>query len=126
MTTDQNAPIAILGITDKEDRYAHIAYKTLLEKGYRNLTGITPKELKLPQINIVQTIDDVKAEIHTLTLYVGAKRLEPMIDQILSLKPNRIILNPGTENPELIKRANELGIETIEGCTIVMLNTNQF
>jgi hypothetical protein len=33
----------------------------------------------------------------------------------------RIIFNPGAENPELAKLAEEKGIETIEACTLTML-----
>ena len=42
-------------------------------------------------------------------------------DQIIALKPQRIIFNPGTENPALVQLANAAGIETIEACTLVMM-----
>jgi hypothetical protein len=46
--------------------------------------------------------------------------------QILDLKPNRVIFNPGTENPEFEKMLKDSNIEPIEACTLVMLRTNQF
>jgi hypothetical protein len=45
---------------------------------------------------------------------------------MVSLKPRRIILNPGAENEELKSLAEKKGIEVIEDCTLVMLNTGQF
>jgi hypothetical protein len=42
------------------------------------------------------------------------------------LKPERIIFNPGAENPELEALADQAGIKVLEACTLVMLNTRQF
>jgi hypothetical protein len=42
------------------------------------------------------------------------------------LKPKRIIFNPGTENDDLIKLAEENKIEPFIGCTLVMLSTGQY
>jgi len=40
--------------------------------------------------------------------------------------PKRIIFNPGTENNELYKLAEEKGIEVVEWCVLVMLSVNRF
>jgi hypothetical protein len=48
------------------------------------------------------------------------------IDYVLSLKPKRIIFNPGTENDDFEAKAKEQGIQTMEACTLVMLGTGQY
>ncbi|WED28594.1 CoA-binding protein [Vibrio sp. DW001] len=126
MITDTSEKIAILGISDKAERYSFKAYQKLLENGFTNLAGISPKKISLSQIELVDTLDGLSENVHTLTLYVGAQRLEPMIEPILSLSPKRIILNPGTENQNLMTQAAKRGIEVVEGCTLVMLATEQF
>jgi len=65
-------------------------------------------------------------DIHTVTLYVGIERQKEYYDYILSLKPQRIIFNPGTENDEFEKTAKEKNIETVINCTLVMLNSGLF
>lgn len=65
-------------------------------------------------------------DIHTVTLYVGVEKQKDYYNYILSLKPKRIIFNPGTENDELKKLAEQNNIETIENCTLVMLNSGIF
>ncbi|MEJ7660797.1 MAG: CoA-binding protein [Hymenobacter sp.] len=45
------------------------------------------------------------ADVDTVTLYVGPQNQPSWYDYILSLKPRRIIFNPGTENPELEQSA---------------------
>jgi hypothetical protein len=47
-------------------------------------------------------------------------------DDMIALKPKRVIFNPGTENPALFKLLRESGIEVEVGCTLVMLSTNQY
>jgi hypothetical protein len=44
----------------------------------------------------------------------------------LGLNPKRIIFNPGTENDEFEKMAEDKGIEALEACTLVMLRSRQF
>ncbi len=65
-------------------------------------------------------------DLDTVTLYLGEKAQETMMDYLLSLRPRRIIFNPGAENPELKKKAEALGIETEEACTLVLLATDQY
>jgi predicted CoA-binding protein len=64
--------------------------------------------------------------VDTITLYLRAELQAAWQDYLLSLHPKRIIFNPGTENIEFENRAESIGIETIEACTLVMLRTNQF
>jgi uncharacterized protein len=59
-------------------------------------------------------------------MYIGTQRQPPYHDYLLSLKPKRIIFNPGTENDVLEKMAEDKGIEAVHGCTLVMLRSNQY
>jgi len=59
-------------------------------------------------------------------MYLGEKNQQDYEDYILSLKPNRIIFNPGAENADLYNRAREQGIEVTNACTLVMLSTGQY
>ncbi|MGB3617138.1 MAG: CoA-binding protein, partial [Catalinimonas sp.] len=68
-------------------------------------------------LNDQPEVDDVD----TVTLYVGPRHQSDLYDYILSLRPKRIVFNPGTENDELEAKARAEGIETVEGCTLVML-----
>ena len=65
--------------------------------------------------------------------YIAANRLVahghpivPFYDYLLSLKPNRVIFNPGTENDELEELLQQHGIQWVEACTLVMLSTGQY
>ncbi len=64
--------------------------------------------------------------LDTLTLYINRFNQFDWYDYLLALKPKRIIFNPGAENQELNNLARENGIETIEACTLVMLQTGSY
>ena len=65
-------------------------------------------------------------DLDTVTLYVNPKNQKEYYDYIISLDPNRVIFNPGTENAELISLLQENGIETEIACTLVLLGMNQY
>ncbi|HLI92864.1 MAG TPA: CoA-binding protein, partial [Puia sp.] len=66
------------------------------------------------------------ADVDTVTLYLNPANQKEYYDYILSLRPRRIIFNPGAENPELEALAAANGIDTLEACTLVLLSTGQY
>jgi hypothetical protein len=49
-----------------------------------------------------------------------------MENALKTIKPRRVIFNPGTENPRLARSLRADGIEVEEACTLVLLQTGQF
>jgi len=117
--------VAILGASPKPDRYAYQALQLLQKYGHRTLP-INPAFDDILGEKCYPKISDAPGPIDTVTLYLGEARSNPLIDEIIEARPRRIIMNPGAENSALAARAEEAGIEVIEGCTLVMLRTGQF
>lgn len=116
----------IIGATTNPGRYAYLAARMLTEYNHE----IVPVGIKDGAVfgkQILDIYDRPAIEgVDTVTLYIGPQRQPEHIDYILGLKPKRIIFNPGTENDEFIKRAEEEGVEALEACTLVMLRSRQF
>lgn len=121
----QSETVAILGASPKPDRYAYKAFQMLRAHGHRPVP-INPAFEQILDEKCYPTITDVPKPIDTVTMYLGEARSNPLIDEIIDAKPRRIILNPGAENRTLAEKAEESGIEVVEGCTLVMLQTGQF
>lgn len=117
--------IAILGASDKEDRYAYKAQKRLMEHGYA-VIPVSPAGKNVLGIDGLKSLREIQQPIDTVTLYVGPKNLQPQLDDLLALQPRRVIFNPGTEDAELQDRLTDAGIHVIEACTLVLLSTDQF
>ncbi|MCB0524672.1 MAG: CoA-binding protein [Saprospiraceae bacterium] len=114
----------VLGATTNPARYAYLAVERLQQYGHEVVpVGIKNGEVfGLPILHGQPSFSD----IDTITLYLGAPRQKEYYDYILSLKPKRIIFNPGTENPELARLAQQHGIDPVEGCTLVMLSVGTY
>lgn len=114
----------ILGATPNTDRYAYRAAISLQNNGHEIvLVGI--KQGEVNGVTIQNCMPDVK-EVHTVTLYVGPQNQPQYYDYILSLKPKRVIFNPGTENAELIDLLKQHNIEPVIACTLVMLSVGNY
>lgn len=114
----------VLGASENIHRYSNMAVKRL-HAYHHPVIAIGKKTGKIDQTEIITAQLPLEG-IHTVTLYLNPENQKPYYDYILSLKPERIIFNPGTENDELAQLAKAQGIFTLEACTLVMLGTAQY
>ena len=117
--------VAIVGASKKPDRYAYKAFKMLQEYGHEPLP-VSPNLDDVEGVKTVKNLTEITEAVDTVTMYVGAKISDNLKDDILTLKPRRVIFNPGSENPALESALKEAGIEVEEACTLVLLRTKQF
>jgi predicted CoA-binding protein len=114
----------VLGASLKPERYSNMAINRLRNYNHE----VKAFGLKEGEVNSI-TIDTELLEynaIDTVTMYLNPKRQETYYNYIIGLKPNRVIFNPGTENPELYKLLSENNIEFEVACTLVLLATGQY
>ena len=114
----------VLGASDNPERYSYLAINKLKLYGHP-IVAIGNKTARVNEIEIITETPMFK-NVNTITLYLNPANQKQYYNYILSLKPQRIIFNPGTENPELASLAKENGIEILEACTLVLLSTNQY
>lgn len=114
----------VMGASENPERYSFKAVTDLIFY-HHPVLAVGRRAGKIQDVEISKELITVN-DIDTVTLYLNPENQKPFYNYILSLKPKRIIFNPGTENPELEQLASSAGIETIEACTLVMLRTGQF
>lgn len=116
----------IIGASPNPNRYAYMAAELLSKYGYKFIPlGIRKGTVCGQAIQDLSELPAV-ADVDTITLFIKPELQEKWESYLLSLKPRRMIFNPGTENLDFERHANELGIETIQACTLVMLKTGQY
>ena len=125
MQTQTHQNVAVIGASDKPQRYAYKVIEKLLAAGY-SVFPVHPKLKIILGLPVFETIEQIPVPIHTATLYVGSDRSGTLIDGLLSTYPQRVIFNPGAENPTLENKLKDAGIQTMEACTLVLLSTHQF
>jgi uncharacterized protein len=117
--------IVVLGASNKPLRYSNQAVRLLLEKGYR-VTPVHPRIEMIEGLRVASDLQFVEQPVDTLTLYIGPQRVKPLIDDVIKLKPNRVIFNPGSESMDLKLRLEHAGIHWLEACTLVLLRIGTF
>ncbi len=117
--------VVVIGASANEERYSNKAMKMLIEYGHTPIP-VAPVVDNILDRKVYANARDVTEQVDTVTMYIGPARQEEVIDQIIGLKPKRVIFNPGTENPAEYPRLKAAGIEPIEACTLVLLRTGQF
>lgn len=115
-----------MGATPNRARYANLAANMLAEYQHDTvLLGIQKGDINGNPILDIRQKPAIEG-VDTITLYIGPQRQPEWYDYLLSLRPRRIIFNPGTENDEFEQLATQQGIEATEACTLVLLRSNQF
>lgn len=117
--------VVVLGATHKPERYSSLAIRLLREHGHV-VIPVHPRLDRVEDLPTVASLDAVPGPVDTLTLYIGPERSAVLIDAIVRLRPGRVIFNPGTENPALEARLDDVGITHERACTLVLLRTGQF
>lgn len=109
----------VLGASPHTDRYSHLAVVRLLAHGHP-VVAVGNKAGAIQGVHIQRDLPQ-PGTVDTVTLYLNPFNQRDWADRILVLRPKRVIFNPGTENIAFADRLRHMGIEVVEGCTLVML-----
>ncbi len=114
----------VFGASPNPIRHSYKAVKSLIRRN-KYVVPIGYRNGKISGLEIQKGTPEVDSGA-ILLLYVGAKRQTEFYKYILNkLRPSAIVFNPGTENSEFQKMAEETGIKVIVGCALVMINGGQ-
>lgn len=114
----------VFGASLKPERYSNLAIRRLVEYNIETV-AFGPRAGEVAGVSIETDLGSF-SDIDTITLYLNPERQKQYCDEIITLKPRRIIFNPGTENPEFypILEARHIVVEI--ACTLVLLSTGQY
>jgi uncharacterized protein len=117
--------VVVLGASPMPERFAYKALKKLQQFGHKVIL-VNPNYETIEGLPVLPSLDLILEPVHTLTIYVSPELVRDMIEDILDLRPQRVILNPGAESQELIMALTENHIHFVKACTLVMLDTGVF
>ena len=121
----QNHLTVVLGASDNPQRYSNRAIRLLMEYGH-NVIPVHPRLENIEGLAVKHQLKHIVMPVDTLSLYIGCERSRQMIDDIISLKPVRVIFNPGSECEALELALYNQGITFVHDCTLVMLEQGRF
>ncbi len=125
MSDPKAGAVVVVGASHKPERYSHRAMQMLLAAGYTTIP-VHPAYDELLGLPVVHHIRDIQQAVDTVTLYINAAGSSAIIQDLIALRPKRVIFNPGSENPLLERALDEAAIAYEKACTLVLLRTGQF
>ena len=114
----------VIGASEDTSRYSNRVIRMLHHMNIP-VGAIGLKEGEIEGIKIQTGFPKVE-DVDTVTLYVGPKHQPQYYDYVIGLNPERVIFNPGTENPEFEEKVRKAGIEVMEACTLTMLTVGTY
>lgn len=114
----------VLGASTNIQRYSNTAIRELT-KNHHPVVAYGKRSGIVAHVVIDTELVDYP-DIDTVTLYLNPQNQKEFYDYIISLKPRRVIFNPGTENPEFIEMLKEHGIIPEIACTLVLLSLSSY
>lgn len=126
--------VAILGASPNKERYSYKAMEQLLEHNHevflvnKKYSTIEGRKVfsSLRDLKKVKDLNDTNSHIDAITVYLRPEISSTLTQDILEIRPQIVIFNPGSENSALQQTLEENKINVIEACTLVLLSTNQF
>jgi len=114
----------VIGASPNPSRFSYKAVKMLKEYNIP-VFAVGLRQGEISGVKIEKPFPAL-SDIHTITLYVGAKNQPFYYDFIIKIKPKRVIINPGADNNELESLLLANGIEVIRDCTLLMLGGGSY
>lgn len=117
-------PTLVIGASTNPDRYSYMAIKSLVVNQYQ-VFALGLREGNAHGVSIERPFPDIP-HVHTITMYVGKRNQPFYYNFIMSLKPKRVIFNPGSENHELEQILMAGNTEVLHACTLVLLQQGSY
>lgn len=117
--------VAVLGASNKPERYSFKAVRMLREKGHTPFP-VHPALTEVGGLPAFPSLRAIPASVDTITVYLSVQNQQPIADELLNSGARRVIFNPGAENPDLADQLRQRGKEVVHACTLVLLTTGQF
>ena len=116
---DRRPSIAIIGASDDRSKYGNKAVRAFRDQGWE-VFPIHPTLADVEGIPAYSDLDAVPASrLDRVSFYVPPRIGLKLIDAVARKPVGEVWLNPGSESPELVARAEALGLNVIQACSIL-------
>jgi hypothetical protein len=110
--------IAIIGASTDRAKFGNIAVRAFVRQGWK-VFPVNPKEAQVEGLPAFKSIAEVPERPNLVSVYLPPPVLLKVLPDIAARGCDELWLNPGTESPEVLAMAEQLGINVIQACSIV-------
>jgi uncharacterized protein len=110
--------IAVIGASNDRGKYGNQAVRAYRAQGW-TVYPVNPRESLIEGLPAYPTVADLPGPVDRASLYVPPSVGLVLLDAIAARGAKELWVNPGSGSPELLARAEELGLATVEACSII-------
>src|SRR5271154_5073561 len=108
--------VAIIGASADRNKYSNKSIHAHLRAGY-DVYPVNPKEETIEGLTCYKSVLDIPVPLDRVSLYLPPPVGVKVLDDIAKKGCQEIWINPGAESPELIEKAQALGLNAIFACS---------
>ncbi len=117
--TEERKTVAVVGASNDRTKYGNKAVRAYLKQGWQ-VFPINPKEDTIEGLKAYRSVLDVPVErLNRITVYVPPHVGIRLLEEFARKPHDELYINPGAESPELLQRAEQLGLKPIVACSIL-------
>lgn len=111
--------VAIIGASSDRRKFGNKAVRAHVAAGYE-VYPVHPSEPTIEGLPVFKSLADVPVDsLDRVTFYLAPPIGLKALDTFGGKKVGTLLLNPGTESPEVVAKANALGLNVATGCSII-------
>lgn len=110
---------AVIGVTEKEEKFGYRIYKRLKEKG-KTVYGISAKYHTIDDDILYKSILDIPEKVDIVVFVVNPAIGYEELDKVKEMGIETIWLQPGTTSPEFLQKAEQMDFTMSDKCVLVV------
>lgn len=112
--------VAVIGASNHRHKFGNKALRAFEHQGY-TVIPINPHERDVEGHPAFASVLDVPGAIDMATIYVPASAGLRVMDDLARKGIPEVWLNPGADDPQVVRRARELGLKIVQACSIIAI-----
>ena len=111
--------VAVIGASTQRRKFGNKAVRAYRQRGWQ-VFPIHPTATEIEGIPAYRTVRDVPvARLDRASLYLPPAVGRTAIEDLAGMDCGEVWLNPGADSPEVVRKARQLGLNVVQGCSIV-------
>jgi uncharacterized protein len=117
--------VAVIGASSNRNKFGNKALRAYERQGYTVL-AINPNEKEVEGHTTYASVLDVPGPIDIATVYVPPEIGVMVMEDLAKKQIPEVWLNPGADELMVVARARELGLKTIQACSIIAIGESPY
>ena len=110
--------VAVIGASSAHHKFGNKAVRAYLRQGW-TVYPVNPKEAVIEGLTSYPSVSAIPGAVDRASLYLPPAIGIGMLEEIQRKGIHELWINPGAESDALLEKAEQLGLDPIQACSIV-------